>query len=106
MAASDDVLIKRAEARLGRVLRDKWRLDALLGVGGMAAVYAGTHRNGTRGAVKVLHPELSLDGHLRKRFLREGYVANRVGHPGVVAVIDDDACDDGTVFLVMEYLEG
>ncbi len=43
-------------------MRAKWHLDALLGVGGMAAVYAATHRNGKRGAVKMLHLELSIDG--------------------------------------------
>src|SRR5262249_47248756 len=96
----------RALARLGSVLHGKWWLDALLGVGGMAAVYAATHRNGTRGAVKILHPEIAVDVHLRKRFLREGYVANKVGHPGVVSVIDDDVTEDGTVYLVMEHLEG
>ncbi|MFT3772695.1 MAG: protein kinase [Minicystis sp.] len=40
------------------------------------------------------------------RFLREGYVANAVGHPGVVQVLDDDVTDDGLVFLVMELLDG
>src|SRR5262249_27291287 len=81
-------------------------LDALLGVGGMAAVYAGTHRNGKRGAVKVLHPELARSAEARARFLREGYVANTVGHPGAVSVIDDDTTEDGLVFMVMELLEG
>ncbi len=95
-----------ARGRVGRTLREKWRLDALLGVGGMAAVYAGTHRNGKRGAVKVLHPELARSGDARARFLREGYVANAVDHPGAVAVIDDDATEDGLVFMVMELLQG
>lgn len=101
-----DPLLVRAQARVGRVLRDKWRLDALLGLGGMAAVYAATHRNGKRGAIKLLHTELSVDTDVRARFLREGYVANKVGHPGAVAVLDDDTADDGSVFLVMELLEG
>jgi ABC-type phosphate/phosphonate transport system substrate-binding protein len=94
-----------AQARIGRRLRDKWRLEQLLGVGGMAAVYAATHRNGSRVAIKMLHPELSTEAGLRERFLREGYVANAVDHPGVVRVLDDDT-DAGTVFLVMELLDG
>lgn len=53
-----DPTLMRAKTRVGTVLREKWRIDALLGVGGMAAVYAATHRNGTRAAVKVLYPEL------------------------------------------------
>ncbi|MEO7092422.1 MAG: serine/threonine-protein kinase, partial [Polyangiales bacterium] len=100
----------RAEARIGRVLNDKWTLERLLGLGGMAAVYAGLHRNGARAAVKVLHPELSHDADIRERFLREGYVANQVSHPGAVQVLDDDVVvggpDDGTAYLVMELLEG
>jgi serine/threonine-protein kinase len=104
--SQEDPVKKRARARLGAVLREKWRLDALLGVGGMAAVYAATHRNGKRGAVKMLHIEVSNDADARKRFLREGYVANAVAHPGAVSVLDDDVAEDGAVFLVMELLEG
>ena len=96
----------RIHARVGNTLKDKWRIDTLIGVGGMAAVYACTHRNGMRVAVKVLHPEMSANKEARTRFLREGYVANKVGHPGAVKVIDDDVDDDGSVFLVMELLEG
>ncbi|WP_437285104.1 protein kinase domain-containing protein [Sorangium sp. So ce406] len=96
----------RPEALVGQVLRGKWRLERLLGFGGMAVVYAGTHRNGMRGAVKILRRELSGDDDARSRFLREGYVANRVDHPGIVRVLDDDVTDDGSVFLVMELLEG
>ena len=84
----------------------KWRLDKLLGVGGMAAVYAATHRNGNRAAIKILHADLALSADVKTRFLREGYLANAVDHPGAVSVIDDDVTDDGAVFLVMELLEG
>ena len=73
---------ERARARVGQTLNGKYRLDRLLGVGGMAAVYAATHRNKKRVAVKMLHPELSVHEELRARFLREGYVANTVEHPG------------------------
>lgn len=106
MENEEDVVTRRAEARIGTVLKDKWRLDKLLGVGGMASVYAATHRNGKRVAVKMLHPEISLDAAMRQRFLREGYVANKVGHRGAVAVDDDDTTNDGAAFLVMELLEG
>ena len=92
--------------RVGQTLHGKWTLEALIGVGGMAAVYAARHRNASRGAVKLLHPALAHDPRLCSRFLREGYVANTVDHPGVVRVLDDDTADDGTVFLVMELLQG
>ena len=95
-----------ARARLGTVLREKWRLERLLGAGGMGVVYAATHRNGKRVALKMLHPEFSGHPEVRARFVREGYVANSVDHRGVVSVLDDDVTDDGAAFLVMELLEG
>ena len=97
---------ERARARIGTVLKQKWRLDKLLGVGGMAAVYAATHHTNKRAAIKMLHPELSLDAAIRKRFLREGYVANSIGQRGAVAVDYDDVSDEGLAFLVMELLDG
>ena len=103
---ADDELKTIAEARLGRVLRGKYRLDRVLGIGGMATVYAATHRNKKRVAIKMLHPELSMRENIRTRFLREGYVANSVDHPGAVSVHDDDVAEDGSAFLVMELLEG
>ncbi|MGA2448497.1 MAG: serine/threonine-protein kinase [Polyangiaceae bacterium] len=91
---------------VGTVLRGKYRLDRVLGIGGMAVVYAATHRNQKRFAVKILHTELSLRQDIRARFLREGYAANTVDHPGAVTVLDDDVTEDGAAFLVMELLEG
>jgi len=72
----------------------------------MASVYAATHRNGTRAAVKLLHPELSVSALSRQRFLTEGRAANAVGHPGAVRILDDDVADDGSLYLVTELLEG
>jgi serine/threonine-protein kinase len=72
----------------------------------MAVVYAATHRNQMRVAVKMLHPELSLSEDLRRRFLREGYAANSVGHEGALKVLDDDVAEDGAAFLVLELLDG
>jgi serine/threonine-protein kinase len=87
-------------------LRGKYRIDDVLGVGGMAVVYAATHRNKKRFAIKMLHPELSRHDDVRTRFLREGYVANSVEHPGAVSVLDDDVAEDGAAFVVMELLRG
>jgi eukaryotic-like serine/threonine-protein kinase len=101
-----DPLTVRVRSRVGQTLRGKWRLDGLLGVGGMAAVYAATHRNGSRVAVKILHPELSTNAEVRTRFAREGHAANAVGHDGAVKVIDDDVAEDGSLYLVTELLDG
>lgn len=106
MSVDVKVATERAEARIGSVIKDKWRLDRLLGVGGMACVYAATHRNNKRCAVKMLHREYSTDTAIRERFLREGYLANSVQHRGVVIVDDDDIAEDGAAFIVMELLDG
>jgi serine/threonine-protein kinase len=107
MSADLVALTARANRRLGTTLRrGKYTLDRLLGVGAMGSVFAARHRNGMRVAIKLLHPEVASMESLRQRFLREGYIANRVQHPSLVRVLDDDEDDDGTTFLVMELLEG
>jgi eukaryotic-like serine/threonine-protein kinase len=102
---SDNPNLKLAESRVGMLVR-KWTLDRLIDVGGMAAVYAATHRNQNRVALKVLHPEFARIPEAKERFLREGYAANKVGHTGAVTVLDDDELEDGTPFIVMELLQG
>ncbi len=88
------------------MIAGKWRVDALLGSGSMAAVYSVTHRNGARAALKILHPTLCTDPAVCERFLGEGYLTNAVKHPGIVRVLDDGVTDDGCVYLVMDLLEG
>jgi serine/threonine protein kinase len=102
----EDPQATRARVRLGTVLQDKWKLESVIGVGGMAAVYAATHRNGKRVAVKMLHAEFCHDTEIRSRFLQEGYAANTIQHEGAVSVLDDDLGPDGSAFIVMEMLEG
>ena len=102
MNAADEVVA----GRLGRTYGGKWTLERLIGTGGMAAVYAARDPSGAVAAVKILHPEMSLRSDVRERFLREGYVANKVDHPGAVRVLEHGSTDDGTVFLVMELLVG
>ncbi|WP_129353471.1 protein kinase domain-containing protein [Sorangium cellulosum] len=94
------------ERRVGTTLRGKWTIDRLLGIGGMAAVYAATHKIGRREAIKILHPEVARSKDLRARFEREAQAVNRFRHPGVVEIRDIDTTDDGAPFLVMELLEG
>ncbi len=103
----NDPITARARQRVGATLKSKWRLESLVGVGGMAAVYSATHlNNGKKVAIKMLHAELSIDPEVRDRFLKEGRAANKVEHPGAVEVSDDDTTEDGAVFLVMELLDG
>jgi serine/threonine-protein kinase len=73
----------------------------------MGAVYEAVHlNNGSRVAIKVLHPEYAANPDVKRRFQREGYLANKVSHPDVARVLDDGACEDGAPFLVMELLHG
>jgi eukaryotic-like serine/threonine-protein kinase len=106
MSMEEDPIVAQCRVRVGQLVSGKWRLDALIGVGGMAAVYMATHRNGSVGAIKLLHEEVALNQEVRERFLREAYIANKVGHPGTVKVLDDDVDDDGAPYLVMELLQG
>jgi serine/threonine-protein kinase len=102
----DDEATERAAQRIGQVISEKYRIDEVLGVGSAAAVFAATHRNGHRVALKILHREYSRKSEIRSRFLREGYVANRIAHPGVVRIADDDVDAEGNAYLVMELLTG
>src|SRR5579871_4679883 len=98
---------KQAALRVGSDLNAKWHIDKVLGVGGMGAVFAATHKNnGTRAAVKVLHLGFATSPDVKERFLREGRIANRVDHVARVAVTDDGESSLGEPFLVMELLEG
>ena len=102
----DESFRREIDARVGRTLSQRYTLERVLGVSGTAAVYAGSHRNGNRVAIKVLHTELGASKEVRERFVREAYVANRVEHAGAVRILDDDTAEDGTVFVVMDLLEG
>ena len=93
-------------ARVGTVIKGKWKIEALLGVGGMAAVYAASHRNGQRAALKILHTDFAREKTICERFLREAYVSNKVNHGATVQVLDDDMTEGGEPFLIMELLEG
>jgi eukaryotic-like serine/threonine-protein kinase len=92
------------DSRLGTIVSNRWRLDRVIGRGGMATVYGAVHRNRSRVAIKVVHQ--SMPEEAVARFLREGYLNNTVEHPGAVHTLDDGVLDDGSAYLVMELLEG
>jgi serine/threonine-protein kinase len=103
LASMEDDDVQR---RIGTLVRDKWTLVRLLGVGGMAAVYVGVHRIGRRDALKILHREAAKSKEVCLRFEREAQAVNRFRHPGAVEIRDIDVTEDGAPFLVMELLEG
>ncbi len=95
------------EERVGKLIAERYRLDSILGVGGMGVVFAGTHTwTGRRVAVKILAPEYVRNERIVQRFLQEARAAARMRHPNVVDVLDMGEDEDGTVFLVLELLEG
>ena|GEM_PF-1323479 len=91
----------------GETLLDKYKLTALLGRGGMGAVYQGTHlRTGRKVAVKVLDDRFLANRSIVQRFGREARAASSIEHPGIVEVLDLDLLPGGPPFLVMELLDG
>ena len=99
--------ILTAQDRIGTVLDGKYRLDRVLGEGGMGVVYEGMHlRLERRVAVKFLHAQFSQSEDVVQRFVREAQATARLQHPNVVNVFDVDVSPDGCVFMVLEFLEG
>jgi serine/threonine-protein kinase len=91
----------------GRTLGGRYTLGALLGKGGMGAVYAATQNDlGRRVAVKVLHPHLAERPDLLTRFKREAMAAAALGHTNIVQVTDFCQLPGEPAFLVMEQLDG
>ena len=93
---------------VGTTLQHTYRLDRVVGEGGMGRVYEAHHTRiaGKRYAVKVIRAELAGSPEVRARFQREADAAASVSHPNVVAVHDFGYAEDGRPYLVCEFLEG
>jgi tRNA A-37 threonylcarbamoyl transferase component Bud32 len=97
----------RAVPSVPRVVDNKYRLEQLLGRGGMGAVYrARDMRLDRQVAVKVVRAELLNDVEARRRFRREAQIVARLQHPSIVAIFDYGTFPDGGAFLVMELVRG
>ncbi|MFO0735088.1 MAG: serine/threonine-protein kinase [Labilithrix sp.] len=96
-----------AASRVGDVVASKYRLEELLGSGGMGHVYRALNvRAGRVVAIKILRSEHATNAAIVDRFLREALAANLVRHPNVVDVLDVDKDDDGSPYIVQELLTG
>ncbi len=96
-----------ADISIGSVLDGRYRIDAVLGSGGMGRVYRGEHTGiGRAVAIKVLHADLNRNREAAQRFQREAIASGRLDHPNIVGVSDFGVIDDGPCYLVMEALEG
>lgn len=92
---------------LGRVLNNQFRIEALLGRGGMGAVYRGTQMSLRREvAIKVILSDFARDPRNIKRFHREALSTSKLTHPNIVYLHDFGQTDDGILFIAMEYLRG
>jgi serine/threonine protein kinase len=97
----------KADPRIGTTIEEKYRIDAQIGMGGMATVYRATRLLiGDTVAVKILHAEQFRDAVAPERFRREAQAAARLKHPNAVTIYDFGVADDGLVYLVMELVEG
>lgn len=105
-AIAEDKSRLESTLQTGQLLEGKYRVDYLVGQGGMAAVWAGTNeRTGKRVALKVLLPSLAAIPGVDALFQREGLAASRVNHPNVVTVFDVIE-HEGVACIVMELLDG
>ncbi len=93
---------------LGRTLVEKYRLDALVGIGGMGAVYSAVHLNtGRQIAVKILLPNLAIGApRLVELFEREARIVGRLKHENIVDIIDAGRTTENIAYIAMEWLEG
>jgi serine/threonine-protein kinase len=102
--------VELANARVGATV-GSWKLERVLGVGGMASVFAARRDDGVVAAVKLLHPYLATYDEVRSRFLREGPIGSALAAVGPLCqglpfVYESGLADDGTAYLAMEMLVG
>jgi serine/threonine-protein kinase len=91
----------------GQTIAGKYRLNSLLGTGGMATVWSATNVFTEREfAMKFMHPQVARTPEAARRFLLEAKVSARINHPNIIEVIDVGQAEDGSLFLVMELLTG
>ena len=91
----------------GQIVGGRFEIVRMIGQGGMGAVFEARHETLPRKfAIKILRPELAQSPEFVQRFRREAIAAGRIEHPNVVYITDFGHMDDGSLYLVMEYLEG
>jgi eukaryotic-like serine/threonine-protein kinase len=91
----------------GQIIVNKYRLNRLLGTGGMATVWSATHTFTERQfAIKFMLPSVAKTDETIHRFLQEARVSARIDHPNVIDILDVGQAEDGGLFLVMELLTG
>lgn len=91
----------------GSVINDRYEIVCLLGRGGMGEVYLANDRRINRNvALKVLHPDLISSKESLRRFEREAQAVSALNHPNILTIYEFDKTDDGSSFIVSEYIDG
>jgi serine/threonine-protein kinase len=91
----------------GQMVAGKYRLNRILGTGGMATVWSATNVFTERDfAIKFLLPQVARTADAGRRFLLEAKVSARINHPNIIEIFDVGQAEDGALFLVMELLTG
>ena len=97
----------QGQALIGQILHRTYRIEQLIGEGGMGAVYSASHQRLPRSfAIKVLHPHIAAHPEALKRFRREAEICSQIGHPHIIQVVDFNATESGIAYIVMEMLSG
>lgn len=102
-----DEIPEHADPLLNTVFAEKYSIQKVLGAGGMSVVYLARHEALNKlCAIKTLHTHLNSKTSSLMRFKQEAQAASRLQHPGIVAMHDYGVSDDGTPYLVMDYVSG
>lgn len=94
---------------VGQIIRDKYKVLSILGEGGFGTVFKVELmllEDRRYFALKLLHPDLSMNEQFRRRFLREAATAMELVHPNAIPVREFDQTDDGQLYFTMDYCSG
>ncbi len=100
-------LVDIQDPRIGTTIAGRYLIEEVIGEGGMATVYRARHRLVDRPcAVKIMNHSFTGNDVIRERFRREAKAAQKLAHPNIIEIFDQGDTDDGSMYLVMELLEG
>src|SRR5215831_15831353 len=102
-----ELVVQRQDPLIGKVLDGRYRIDAVLGEGGMGIVYKAVHTALNKPlAIKVLRAEVSKNEQIVARFKQEAQSASQIGNQHIIDISDFGALPDGSTYFVMEFLNG
>jgi serine/threonine protein kinase len=102
-----DVALFDDKLWLGRVIDERYRIERMLGEGGMGAVFLAEHlKLQKKVALKIILPQFAGDGEIAERFAREAMASAKLDHPHVASALDYGTLPEGGAYLVMQYVRG